>query len=300
MLRVHFTVEDLARLRMVAGLGPVAESVFALDLFGKQGIAHFRDWRKKVRDRLGYRVGDVEQWVSMVRPLASSLWLLEGQAESAAERDRGRQRAAKAVFEFSQVAVVPYWQQVRSHLTLTRDSWARIEIANGVQGLLANLHPQLDWNPPVLEVSGEPDRDMYLDGRGLVLALSLFLDSKTCVVIDSERETGLPALIVSVPIDAAAATELWGAGAAGDRALSALVGHTRAAALRTLIDGCTTGELSERLGISLAGASKHATVLRKAGLVITARHRSTALHTLTPLGFALLESREGGARELCA
>ncbi|MFD9738258.1 hypothetical protein [Umezawaea sp. NPDC059074] len=255
-----------------------------------------------MRERLGDRAGDAEKWSRSVVPLASSLWLLERQNELAALDDQARQHAAKAVFDFCQVAVVPYWHRVRRHLTLTRDTWGRIEIANGVQGLLANLHPQLHWDLPVLEVPGEPDRDVYLDGRGFVLALSLFLHGKSCVVLDRERETGLPALIVSVPIDAAAATELWGVGGSGDQALSALVGHTRAAALRALADGCTTGELSERLGICLAGASKHATVLRKAGLVTTARNRNTALHVLTPLGLALLESRGAATEltELCA
>jgi DNA-binding transcriptional ArsR family regulator len=297
---VHFTVEDLARLRMSAGLGPVAESVFALDMFGRQGIAHFQGWRKDVRSRLGARVGDAEQWASTLGSAARSSWLLERSAESAVGEDLAQQAEARAVFEFCQVAIMPYWERVRSHLTLVRDAWGRIEIANGVHGLLANLHPQVRWNPPVLEVPGEPDRDVHLDGRGFVLVLSLFLHGKNCVVIEAERGSGLPGLIVSVPIDEAVATELWGTSSSGDQALSALVGHTRAAALRALIEGCTTGELSERLGISLAGASKHAKVLRKAGLVTTSRHRNTALHTLTPLGFALLENRMAESAELCA
>ena len=64
--------------------------------------------------------------------------------------------------------------------------------------------------------------------------------------------------------------------------------------------GSRFGERVVRLGISLAGASKHAKVLRKAGLVTTSRHRNTALHTLTPLGFALLENRVAESAELCA
>lgn len=299
-MRIHFTVEDLSRLRMLASLGPVAESVFALDMFGRHGTAHFQNWRKEVRTRLGERVGEVEQWASAVAPAERSSWLLGCSSESAMAEDAARQGEAKAVFEFCRVAVLPYWERVRGHLTLVRDAWGRIEIANGVHGLLANLHPQVTWNPPVLEVPGEPDRDVHLDGRGFVLALSLFLRGKSCMLIDSERETGLPGLIVSVPVDASVATGLWGTSPSGDQALSALVGHTRAAALRALIEGRTTGELSERLGISLAGASKHAKVLRKAGLVTTSRDRNTALHTLTPLGFALLESRVSESAELCA
>ncbi|MFB7222977.1 hypothetical protein [Streptomyces sp. NPDC056227] len=41
-----------------------------------------------------------------------------------------------------------------------------------------------------------------------------------------------------------------------------------------------------------ASASQHACVLREAGLVLTLRHGSSVLHTLTPLGGSLLR---GGA-----
>lgn len=58
-----------------------------------------------------------------------------------------------------------------------------------------------------------------------------------------------------------------------------------------LADGCTTGELARRLDISPAGASQHATVLRRAGLVLSTRRRNLVLHTLTPLGRALLGGR---------
>jgi len=289
VLRIHFTVEDMARLRMRAQFGPVAESVFALDLFARQGSVPFPGWRKEVRARMGPRLHDFQQWLEY-RPSPQLLWLLEmgGQPEGGTgEHDRWK--GAAAVFEFCQVGVLPYWERVHSHLSALRDAYGRIEIANGVRGLLSNLHCRLHWNSPVLEAPGEPDRDVYLDGRGLVIGLSTFLHGRTCVVLDAERDTGLPALVVAAPVDAGLAVDTGGS--AHGQALSALVGHTRAAALQALTDSCTTGELSVRLGISLAGASKHATVLRKAGLVTTARNRNTALHTLTPLGVALLRNR---------
>jgi DNA-binding transcriptional ArsR family regulator len=287
LLRIHFTVEDMARLRMRAHLGPVAESVFALDLFARRGSVPFPGWRKEVRARLGQRLQEFQQWPDF-HPSPQLLWLLEmGGQPGAGEHDRWK--GAAAVFEFCQVGVLPYWERVYSHLSALRDAYGRIEIANGVRGLLGNLHCRLHWNSPVLEAPSEPDRDVYLDGRGLVIGLSAFLHGRTCVVLDAERETGLPALVVAAPVDPGPALETRRA--AHGQALSALVGHTRAAALEALTDSCTTGELSVRLGISLAGASKHATVLRKAGLVTTARNRNTALHTLTPLGVALLRNR---------
>jgi DNA-binding transcriptional ArsR family regulator len=46
------------------------------------------------------------------------------------------------------------------------------------------------------------------------------------------------------------------------------------------------------LGISPAAASQHASVLRNAGLLVTRRDRNTVLHTLTPLGSAMLEATQ--------
>src|SRR5437764_6638151 len=45
MLRIYFSAQDLARIRMVSNLGPVVESVFALEIFGTKGGAAFNEWR---------------------------------------------------------------------------------------------------------------------------------------------------------------------------------------------------------------------------------------------------------------
>jgi DNA-binding transcriptional ArsR family regulator len=292
-LRIHFTVDDLAQLTMISTLGPVAESAFALKQFGRQGGATFRGWNKGVQDQLGTRVADIERLAA--RYDAYELLALLG-AHSVGtpevERDeRVRQRVQSIVFDFCQLAVLPNWRQMRRHLVSVRDACGRIGIANGMHAALDNLHPRLSWKPPVLEVPGEPDRDLYLDGRGLVLCPSLFLGGKACMVLEDVPAIAVPVLVFAVPVDTATATELWGRGGGDEQALGALVGHTRAAVLQTLSESCTTGELSQRLNISLAGASKHATVLRKAGLITTTRHRNTALHSLTQLGVALLQQR---------
>ncbi|MFE6055031.1 ArsR/SmtB family transcription factor [Kitasatospora sp. NPDC056446] len=274
-------------------MGPVVEGAFALKQFGRQGSAGFHGWRKSVREQLGTRVAEVEQLADRydVQELLPLLRLHSGTNQDLGQDERARQRVRATLFEFCQVAVLPHWRQMRGHMASVRDSCGRIGIANGMHALLDNLHPRLNWKPPVLEVAGEPDRDIHLNGRGLVLCPSLFLSGKACMVLEDVQEIGVPVLVFSVPVDAAAETEFWGQNAGSEQALSALVGHTRAAALQMLSESCTTGELSQRLNISLAGASKHATVLRKAGLVTTARKRNTALHSLTPLGVALLRQR---------
>lgn len=89
-----------------------------------------------------------------------------------------------------------------------------------------------------------------------------------------------------------AALHAGGEPAAG---LTALLGRTRAKALRANAVGCTTTELARALGVAPATASEHATVLRNARLISTRRHRNAVLHTLTPLGAALLDANRDGA-----
>jgi DNA-binding transcriptional ArsR family regulator len=235
--------------------------------------------------------------VSEYRPLPDLHWLLERQIARPGTPSRGdsvRRWMTTTVFEFCQVAVAPFWGRARGFLEAERDVRARILITNGVDWLLDSLHPKLRWNPPVLEIVGGPDGDVYLDGRGLLLSPALFLPKRKCVLIDAGHPAGPPVLAFPVSFPPSLVSDLQGSCTPNEQALGALFGHTRAAALQALTDSCTTGELSQRLGISLGGASKHATILREAGLVNTARLRNTALHTLTPLGMALLQNRGWG------
>nr|QEO73599.1 ArsR family transcriptional regulator [uncultured bacterium] len=285
MLRYHFTVDDLARLRMATTLGPVAESVFALGLFGRKSGVALNGWRRHIREQLGPWSGEIGRLVDG----QDLMWLLEQGEPEPGPTDQARQQMTTALFEFCQVAVVPYWVRARTYLATERDMRGRIVITHGAERLLSTLHPGLEWQAPVLSIPSEHDRDIDLDGRGLLLAPSLFLYDKPCVAIEAERETGLPALAFSVPLSPTVLSSAPVSADAGDQALAALVGHTRAAALQALTDSCTTSELAQRLGISSAGASKHATILREAGLITTLRNRNTVLHTLTSLGVALLQ-----------
>ncbi|MDX2745642.1 MULTISPECIES: helix-turn-helix domain-containing protein [Streptomyces] len=44
------------------------------------------------------------------------------------------------------------------------------------------------------------------------------------------------------------------------------------------------------MGVSASSASRHATVLRDAGLVTSSRHGASVLHTLTPVGASVLRA----------
>lgn len=73
------------------------------------------------------------------------------------------------------------------------------------------------------------------------------------------------------------------------RVLGPLLGRTCAAVLPRVRDPATTTPLAERVGVSVASVSRHATVLRSAGPVPTTRIGTAVLHSLTPFVRALLD-----------
>ena len=72
--------------------------------------------------------------------------------------------------------------------------------------------------------------------------------------------------------------------------IAALMGGTRAAVIQILADQeLTTSELARAVGVSVASASHHASVLRVAGLLESKRDGQRMLHRLTVLGAALID-----------
>ncbi|YCK37140.1 ArsR/SmtB family transcription factor [Actinomadura sp. ATCC 39365] len=69
-----------------------------------------------------------------------------------------------------------------------------------------------------------------------------------------------------------------------------LLGANRARVLRCVAatTGCTTSELARRTGTSLSSASAHAQVLHRAGLIASTRHANMVIHQVTRLGAGLL------------
>ena len=162
---------------------------------------------------------------------------------------------------------------------------ARALLHGGHDHLLATLHPTVHWRPPVLEVTYPEDRDLYLDGRGLLLQPSFFCWQRPVTVANPDLP---PVLVYPIEHDP---HWLHHDPQRATRTLVALLGRTRAAVLEAIADGCTTTGLARRLTISVASASQHATTLREAGLSTTYRDRNTVHHTITPLGLALINHR---------
>ncbi|MEU7001403.1 helix-turn-helix domain-containing protein [Nonomuraea sp. NPDC046570] len=74
-------------------------------------------------------------------------------------------------------------------------------------------------------------------------------------------------------------------------ALAELLGRTRARVLRciALAPGCSTTELARRAGLPPSSASEHARVLRQAGLIASIRHANLMLHQVTEIGDRLAD-----------
>ncbi|MCR6483009.1 helix-turn-helix domain-containing protein [Amycolatopsis sp. OK19-0408] len=245
----------------------------------------FDRWRAVVRGRFGRTTrtfaavaGHVRRTPDLLGAPAETFGLPPSAAGSASG-------AENRLRELHRVAVLPFWPRVRAHLDAERRARSEDIADRGFEYLLSNLHPALSWERPVLRVSSDVDRSVLLQGRGLVLVPSLFRFDAPELLVPSEASAS-PVLVYPASVQASTARSLWTVG--DDSTLEALVGRTRAGLMRTLHGRRSTTELSNRLGVSAAAVSQHTAVLRSAGLITTQRQANMVLHSLTPLGLALV------------
>lgn len=327
MLRVHFTAEDLTRTRILPDPDPLWEMVFSrFRMHERHGSPVYRQWLRTMGTTSPARTGRLRAGCAVLATLAplgpyfpdfltppegaegvdaglealrrTSRRELRGQLERLA-RTRSRfpawvrpladgdatavRRLAMVLDDYHAAAITPHAAPVRRSVAADHTYRLHTLATGGLDGLLASLRPTMRWCPPVLEVDYEVDRDLYLRGRGLSLVPSYFCSGAPVSLADPE----LPPVIV-YPIG----QEFHWQAVRGPGPLEALLGRTRSAVLHTLDGGLTTTQIARRLDVSLASASRHAAVLRDAGLITSHRDRSSMLHSLTPLGLAMLDHGE--------
>ncbi|MFB8207588.1 MULTISPECIES: helix-turn-helix transcriptional regulator [unclassified Streptomyces] len=327
MLRVHFTSDDLARVRVAPGpdfLWEISNSVQTLQR--RDGEREFGAWRRWVRPRLsgsprllsrllpprGYSpdfltptTGDreslqasVDVLLSTPRPrlraelarLATPARLPGWLGELAGGDADALRELGGALRTYQREALAPHWRRVHADIDADRALRLRSLLEGGTEGLLAGLGPQFRWRAPVLEVAYPVDQDLRLRGRGLVLQPSFFCWPTPATLADGE----LPPVLV-YPIHR---TPDWCVSARGARPapgsgpLGPLLGHTRAGVLRATRTGCSTLEAARLLGVTHPAVSQHLNVLREAGLVTTVRRGGRSFHVATAEGRALLAAED--------
>ncbi|MGE6734576.1 ArsR/SmtB family transcription factor [Streptomyces sp. NPDC059900] len=320
MLRMHFTAPDLARTRVASGPALMWETVLSTHWL-REGCAGLLGtwWRGRVRPNLTGRARALAELIPQqgyfpdfltphtatlcpaeaVEPvlrtrrkeLRGDLELLAAQgglSPWARDLHQGTgpalTRLDQSLRDYQRAAIHPFLGSILAHTARERARAGRLLSSGGVETLLRDLSPSARWHAPRLDIDYPVDRDLHLDGRGLLLVPSYFCRCHPVTLVRQGDE--VPVLVYPLghePWDSEAADD------AGDT-LADLVGCSRAAVLQAAgqCRRSNTSQLARRSGLLLSSASQHLAVLRRAGLVVSSREGNSVLHEITPLGASLL------------
>ncbi|GHE59872.1 transcriptional regulator [Streptomyces longispororuber] len=323
MLRIHFTSDDLARVRFAEEPDPMWELNISLHrLQRRDASVLFGPWRQQVAPRLpgttrllaalsparGYTcdfltpqagqglAAQVEALRStprrrlraeldVFRRLHPDVRLPPWTAELATGSAHLLGRLADTAHAYFDTGLRPYWYTIQEAVRHDVMLRARHLAHGGWAAVLDTLHVSAHWHYPVLSLDFPVEQDLCLGGRGLLLQPSFFCRYGPTVLFDPSLD---PVLVY--PIEHRPGWERPGHGPAARRSLTALLGRARALLLEAAADGTfTTTELARHTGLTPSNASRHLTALREAALISSRRHRNTTLHTATTLGTALLD-----------
>jgi DNA-binding transcriptional ArsR family regulator len=315
-MRIHFTAEDLARIRFLPEPAPLIELKLALIALRRRNAApRFSRFRRAALTRFPESArplwdlaasfsgalsatavcGDLDEALDAVQGLSrdqgrqeASRWFGAGSAAvpswlvAVAEGNRDAGQCLIRAFRSAYAAVLqPWWPAIHAsyHAELARHG--RLLARQGTAGLLTSLTPGGRWLGACLEIDTPHQREIRLRGQGLVLAPAAFWAGTPLLAVSP----GQPVLLVypsHTPI-------LLRAGPEHDP-LAGVLGPTRAAVLRLLSHPTITKDIARQLGISPASASEHATALRAARLIVSYRDGKAVLHHAAPLGLDLINS----------
>lgn len=330
VLRVDFSGEELARLRLAAGADPLWEAALSLHLLqNRQAELAFGPWRREVRGALE-RAGltgavralmllyppavyfpdfltpgrgelDLDAGVDRVlatprRRLVAELTRLYAHAPGPVPRSvrwlaEGDPQALRwlgtVLRRYHAVAVEPYLPAIRAQVAADRFERGEAALTGGAEGLLSSFGGLPEWECArrTLRAPYPVDRDLRLEGRTLTLVPGFFCVRSPLALVDDEPP---PVLVhpLSPPPGWLARSRQPEAAAPP---LAQLIGASRAQLLELLEEPMTTTGLAAALRLAPSTASRHASVLREAGLLASRRDGTRVMHRRTALGEALLE-----------
>jgi DNA-binding transcriptional ArsR family regulator len=322
-LRIHFTAEDVGRIRIAATPDPLWEIVSSLHrLQTRRGYAAFADWHSQVRlDIRRHGLGPLVRTtllplVPLGRYFPDFLTPTTGDSDIGTAIDTvlhtGVPRIRREMEIMASTRALPPWTS---------------DLARGYPRTLGGLgdalrrYYEVAVAPYWSQASSQVANDRSVRGHALldsgvdrmVAELSPFISWQPPVLhvfnypednelkLEGRGLTLIPSYFCwDAPISLAdnelqpvlvypALAPATAVGAEPAEQLRPLIGATRVAVLRAVKSPCTTTEVARRLGISPATASHHTTVLRQAGLIGSQRYANMMLHRITSLGIALLD-----------
>lgn len=223
----------------------------------------------------------------MARSLACTPGLTESpQGRAALDDPAGTvRRLADLTEQAWQALLAPDWPRHRAVLEADIAHRSRQAADGGLDALLADLHPGIDWTDGslTLPLLGDPAEAQRADGRGVLLMPSVFVWPD---VVSGFARPWQPTVIYP----ARGMGELHTTPVPRpSEALARLLGRRRAALLAGLGAPASTTDLARRHGLAPSTVSAHLSVLREAGLLGSRRQGYHVLYGRTPLGDALVD-----------
>jgi hypothetical protein len=211
---------------------------------------------------------------------------------------------------FHAATLEPHWATMTQAAAWSVSQWTQTIALQGMEALLNSLHPDLHWDPPKLTIELRkwelcaPDcphrailrhrsrhgwlTAMRPSAQGLNVRPTL--TSPFISVWEEGGPAGSDVMAISIPI--VANPELLVHSQIDPLhtdPVARLLGSTRSWVLRACADqALTTSGLAEKVGISMASASEHASVLRAAGLIQSKRAGPAIWHRASTLGVSLM------------
>lgn len=198
----------------------------------------------------------------------------------------GAGRLAEALWEYWQVAIGPYWTQIRA----LHDADVAYRVARladgGIDCLLADLHPRIKLHDGAIQAGTQtPITKHDLSGAGLLLVPCAF----AWPYLDFGVGDNWPPHLI---YGARGVGNLWhdrpGARPESHCVLGELLGRSRAAILISIALPMSTTGLARELGQSPPAVSAHLSVLRRSGLVTSWRSGRRVLYQRTPLATSII------------
>jgi DNA-binding transcriptional ArsR family regulator len=200
------------------------------------------------------------------------------------EPEGSLKRLVDTLQRYHDLAIAPYWSRIQEHLEADTIKRGQALAIGGVEALLSNLHPKVNYSGGVLELDKTYEAVVEPEGRGITLVPCVFAWPRVDVLV----QPGYQPTLAYGPRGVA---NLWisSSSVSNGTALEAALGAGRASVLKRLTPmPSTTTELSNQLRLRPAAVSAHLSRLRAAQLVEPHRSGRKVFYRLSGPGEVLL------------